>query len=473
MSKKKNTANQVGKPESKLAETVKKDADYKAVKREFDEKKLKEERAERKAQRRKDALAATAVALITGLLVGLGAWAINHGNMSPDSRAKTADLPDALVTSVSPKFIEVEEEEALEPILTATFNMAGEPFVYEVYEGDDISAEALKNELGQYVKAGKDAEIVFNKDKDEYEISPEEVDVCIDFDAVSKFLGGLIKGGFKAVDNTASKTTIYSTVVTADSLKEECDTLNDDYHFGTVAYVWEGVSEEETRENLTVTGAMKKAWTLPDGGYDEAAAKEWIAGVAEKYDTYKKPKKFITHDGKEVTLEDSSYGWQIDQAKSLKELMTALKEKDNQILDFSYSNEAYGHENGTDYGKTYVEVDISGQHVYYYKNGELTLDSDCVTGDAKRKRDTDPGAWAIFYMQRNRTLIGPGYASFVYYWMNFNHGEGLHDATWRKASEFGGETYKGNGSHGCVNLPKEWAAQMYEEAYIGMPVMVY
>ena len=56
--------------------------------------------------------------------------------------------------------------------------------------------------------------------------------------------------------------------------------------------------------------------------------------------------------------------------------------------------------------------------------------------------------------------------------MPFNRcGEGLHDATWR--SEFGGEIYKTNGSHGCVNLPFHSAELMYPELYVGYPVIVY
>ena len=45
------------------------------------------------------------------------------------------------------------------------------------------------------------------------------------------------------------------------------------------------------------------------------------------------------------------------------------------------------------------------------------------------------------------------------YWMPFNGGIGLHDASWR--SKFGGEIYKNSGSHGCVNLPRSVAETIY------------
>ena len=69
------------------------------------------------------------------------------------------------------------------------------------------------------------------------------------------------------------------------------------------------------------------------------------------------------------------------------------------------------------------------------------------------------------------TLTGPGYSSFVNYWMGFYGGCGIHDASWR--SSFGGTIYKGNGSHGCVNTPLEKVKYIYEHTDYGTPVYVY
>jgi lipoprotein-anchoring transpeptidase ErfK/SrfK len=55
--------------------------------------------------------------------------------------------------------------------------------------------------------------------------------------------------------------------------------------------------------------------------------------------------------------------------------------------------------------------------------------------------------------------------------MPFDGGIGLHDATWR--DEFGGEIYKTDGSHGCVNLPKETAKIIYENIDKTMPIIVW
>lgn len=52
-----------------------------------------------------------------------------------------------------------------------------------------------------------------------------------------------------------------------------------------------------------------------------------------------------------------------------------------------------------------------------------------------------------------------------------NNSIGLHDASWRKS--YGGEIYKTNGSHGCVNLPKEAAYQLYDMVNVGTSVIVH
>lgn len=119
----------------------------------------------------------------------------------------------------------------------------------------------------------------------------------------------------------------------------------------------------------------------------------------------------------------------------------------------------------------FVLVDISEQHAIFYRNGVRILGDSCVTGDAKRGYDTTVGIHKIIFKDLNRTLHGSYGEAFVKYWMRFtNSGQGLHDAGWRR--NFGSSIYISNGSHGCVNLPRETAATIYNNSYVGMPVIV-
>ena len=126
--------------------------------------------------------------------------------------------------------------------------------------------------------------------------------------------------------------------------------------------------------------------------------------------------------------------------------------------------------------ESYVEIDVSRQKVWMYYNGKCIVETDCVTG-TKGKYDTPPGLFYLTYKVEGDYLEGYNedgsrYKSFVDYWMPFNRGIGLHDAAWRYG-KFGGNIYKTNGSHGCINLPFKAAKTIYENIDSSMPIIVY
>ncbi len=119
---------------------------------------------------------------------------------------------------------------------------------------------------------------------------------------------------------------------------------------------------------------------------------------------------------------------------------------------------------------TFIEISIDQQHMWFYENGKLILDTDVVTGN-KGNNDTPKGTYYVESLARDTTLTGEGYSSFVKYWIGFYGGYGIHDASWR--SSYGGTIYKGNGSHGCVNTPLDKVKKIYEKVDYGTPVYVY
>ncbi len=128
------------------------------------------------------------------------------------------------------------------------------------------------------------------------------------------------------------------------------------------------------------------------------------------------------------------------------------------------------------YGRDCIEIDLTNQMVYAYKGQSCVLASQCVTGRVVNGHATPAGNYRIYNKERNRTLKGTNedgskYASFVSYWMPFNGGIGLHDATWR--TNFNADVYYNYGSHGCINMPFDNAAALYDIAYVGMPVYVH
>ena len=106
----------------------------------------------------------------------------------------------------------------------------------------------------------------------------------------------------------------------------------------------------------------------------------------------------------------------------------------------------------------------------------MIVSTDVVTGDLANGYATPSGIYYLKYKQRDTTLSGDNadgsrYNSKVSYWMPFNGGIGLHDATWR--SSFGGNIYKSNGSHGCVNMPPAKAKKTFDTIESGYPIVVH
>ena len=118
---------------------------------------------------------------------------------------------------------------------------------------------------------------------------------------------------------------------------------------------------------------------------------------------------------------------------------------------------------------TYVDVNTVTQTMVYYENGEPVLMSPIVTGSPGRS--TPKGVFMIDNMVPGKYLTGPTWHVWVDRWMRFSGNCGLHDASWRK--EFGGDIYLHNGSHGCVNLPKNIAVALYDRVGIGTVVIVH
>lgn len=208
---------------------------------------------------------------------------------------------------------------------------------------------------------------------------------------------------------------------------------------------------------------------------NEEAVRAFVKTLAEEFDTYGSTREFLSTRGDLVTIEGGTYGSLIDQEAETQFLLdTLLADKVHSgstlahVPTYARTAFAYGK---NDIGSTYIEVDMGEQRMYYYEKGELILATDIVTGNTGRRMGTPEGVNYVYNKQTDRILRGPGYATYVKYWMPVKGGIGIHDATWRK--EFGGEIYKTAGSHGCINTPKDQMEILYERVQIGTPVVMF
>lgn len=196
----------------------------------------------------------------------------------------------------------------------------------------------------------------------------------------------------------------------------------------------------------------------------------FIDNLAKEYNTVGTQLAFAATRGETVMVDYVTYGTELDVEAEKAYLRDAFTDKIKEVHVPTYLQEGYVR-GKNDIGNTYIEVDMTNQKLYCYKEGELLLETDIVTGNMKRKWDTPAGVNFVYNKQKKRVLRGPGYATPVDFWMPVKGSIGLHDADWRK--EFGGDIYLKNGSHGCVNIPPEIMPTIYEEYEIGTPVIMF
>ena len=253
-----------------------------------------------------------------------------------------------------------------------------------------------------------------------------------------------------------------------------CDTMNE-YLGASITYTFGDATE-------VVDGSIISQWLTTDENmavtYNEEGVAQYIADLAKKYDTYRTDRTFTSGNGNTVTVSGGNYGWRMDQATEIEALKASIANKEVITKEPAYLQTAATH-NSPDWGNTYVEVDLTNQYVYLFVNGSLVTSAPCVTGKPSTGCATPQGSYYIKFKSMNVTLRGPKqedgtyeWESPVTFWMPFNGGIGLHDASWQYA--FGDpKGYLYAGSKGCVNLQYSVAQTIYNNVSAGTPVICH
>ena len=194
----------------------------------------------------------------------------------------------------------------------------------------------------------------------------------------------------------------------------------------------------------------------------------YVKEMGETYSVAGTSGPFKTTNGGTVNLTVSYNGLYVDNDGLKQDIITCLREGISETRTAPYQPSG---NRDMAYGGTYVEVDLSAQRLWFYKNGERLLSTSLVSGKVASNWCTPTGVYSIYSKSAGAYLTGADYRTYVNYWMPFHYGYGLHDATWR--GSFGGEIYLYSGSHGCVNLPLSAAATIFNNASVGTKVILY
>lgn len=346
-------------------------------------------------------------------------------------------------------------------------------------EEQEKQALDLSNFGTEERKSSTDASIQYNEEKKEFilvkqvqgtEIDPDKLETTVDTNLNAAFDTALLGD---TITIPLNKHVYISPAVTAtEDMENKVTSLNSQlkkYRSTTVTYTFGS-------ETVVLDADTISSWLKVEGEtltLDEDAIKTYISDLANKYNTIYAPRTFHTSTGTDVTIEGNEYGYRIDQDGEYAQLVEDLKSGTAVTRDPVYSKTGYQRNGTDDLAGSYIEVSLDAQHLWLYKDGNLVTETDIVSGKPVKGRETYRGAWPIAYKASpfNLTSAEYGYDVKVNYWMPFVYGQGLHDASWQ--SSFGGNRYKTNGSHGCINLPKDQAALIYETIDAGYPIIIY
>lgn len=231
------------------------------------------------------------------------------------------------------------------------------------------------------------------------------------------------------------------------------------------------ISYEFEEDTETLDGEDILDWIVLSEDYeisiDREAAKAYIEGLKEEYEIRGQVIDFPTSYDKEVEVTSYIRSTELDTTLETDLLIEAILE----LPDSGKKKWVRKASDMVSVGDTYIEINLTSQHLYCYKDGKMILETDIVSGKPSTGCATPPGVYRIRSKSSPAILVGETYRTPVSYWMPFNRGIGLHDATWQRA--FGGSRYITQGSHGCINLPLDVAKFIYENYGAGDYVVLY
>lgn len=295
---------------------------------------------------------------------------------------------------------------------------------------------------------------------------PEVKGTQVNLNAVEESVRQAMADGLNRVDLNEQGCYVEPAITIADEGLQQNLSQANKWLETRITYDWNG-------REVVLDGEQIRKWVVLKNGrimLDENAVAEFVAENAREYDTYGKNRTFHTVMGYDLNLPSGAFGWLTDREAEVKALLQLIDEGTVGDREPEYASK--GPWKGVnDIGNTYVEADMTHQHLYLFQKGELVLESDFVSGNMSNGCTTPEGVFGLTYKTTNAVLRGADYVTPVTYWMPFHGNYGMHDATWRDT--FGGDIYLNDGSHGCLNLPLDKAAEIYGYMTEGFPIICY
>lgn len=336
------------------------------------------------------------------------------------------------------------------------------------YNEKDVAKQTdiIKKELTELNKKRTQTKSAYIEHVDgEFKIHDEVQGDNINIDAFIKSLDKDIKAGIMTIqlNDYLQKPEV---VASNPELNQELEAINKISKINA-SYTING-------EEVVIPQETIASWVTTEDG--NAALKQdlvraYVEDLGATYNTSTNETSFKSTKRGEVNVPAGAYSWTIatdSETEQLTELILAGEDFSGRVPAFqgsaSPANQLLS--------DTYIEVDLEAQHMWYYKDGKVALETPVITG--KPSTPTPPGVFYVWNKARNEILRGEDYASPVDYWMPVDWtGVGIHDSPWQSASAYGGDSFKTVGSHGCINTPPDVCGKLFDMIDTGVPVVIF
>ena len=373
----------------------------------------------------------------------------------------------------------MEKQKSSIPVLIDSM-MNGNAFEIEVpflKNAGALTSAVTVSALADERIANKNAEMTYDQESKTYSIIPEiqgtqlndaDIQHLVQL-AVDDVIGGTTPEEDITVQIPQEMYLVPDVLSTDAELNMKVNTYNA-YDKAVITYVFG--EEKETIDWDTISNWI--VFENGEGYLSEEKLREYVMTLGQKYNTIYYNRSFNTSLGTTIQFgeTENNYGYLIDEEGEYQQLLADIQGNSETEREPVYAYTGIDR-SGTDDMRTYVEVNISMQHLWFYKEHALVIEGDVVTGCVAKKTETQTGIYPIAYKESPATLIPSNETNGtpVTYWMPFYDGQGLHDANWRQA--FGGQIYQTSGSHRCVNMPRYLAETIFNQAPTGTPVVLY
>ena len=319
----------------------------------------------------------------------------------------------------------------------------------------------------------EDAKIAF--DGERFYVQQEVMGVVVDGYKFTRYVEDAIARGAEYINIDDFDVRVMPNITS--DMQEIVDAVNQLNH-----YLGASITYNLNPKQVVVDARMIIDWISYDEDFNvtfhEDRAREFISDFVETYSTYGTVRTFINPLGMEAQVSSVGFGWSLDEDTEVEEFLSNIKNGEVVYREPVHFQRGTFFESG-EWGDTFIQINLTAQHMWYFEDGELALETPIVSGMIELS-PTPTGVFDIQVMMSPTVLLGPfdpetddyEWREGVSYWMQITRaGIGIHDAPWQPY--FGSYRWTYGGSHGSINMPLDMAGQLYGMVTTGTIVIIH